>query len=93
MGIRDRLAQERVREAGREVNNRMGAAERFWLIVFGAAIIWLATTSAMKSGQYPTGDLRNEPLFWMVALGFGFVLGGLAVLSGLRGGMRGGRRR
>ena len=52
----------------------------------------LAIFNAMKIGQYPTGDPRNEPLFWLVALGFAFLLAGLAVMSGVRGGQRRGGR-
>ena len=74
------------------MNDRLGADERFWHFVFGVGITWLAITSAMKVGQYPAGDFRNEPLFWVVALGFSAVFGGLAIVSGLRGGPRVARR-
>ena len=76
----------------REVNDRLGADERFWHFVFGVGIIWLAILNAMTIGQLPPGDFRNEPLFWVVALGFSAVFGGLAIVSGLRGGPRVARR-
>jgi hypothetical protein len=71
----------------------LGVTERFWLTVFGVGIIALAIFNATKIGQYPTGDPRNEPTFWVVVLGFALALAGLAIISGLRGGQRRAGRR
>jgi hypothetical protein len=73
------------------MNDRTGVPERFWLIAFGVGIAVLAVFNAMKAGQYPLGDPRNDPRFWVVALGISFVLAGIAVVSGIRGGSRRGR--
>jgi hypothetical protein len=73
------------------MNNRSSVSERFWLIAFGVGIGVLAVFNAMKAGQYPPGDPRNDPRFWVMALGISFAVAGIAVVSGLRGGRR--RRR
>ena len=64
---------------------RVGAGDRFWLIVFGLGIISLAIFNEMKMGSYPLGDVRNEPVFWVIALGFACGLGGLSIIGGMRG--------
>ena len=65
MSAEDRDSTEYLRQARERIKRRSGA----WMaLVIGPAIVLLAVVKVLERHDYPAGDLRNEPLFWM-ALG------------------------
>jgi hypothetical protein len=48
------------------------------LAVLGLFGLFIVVSRSLEAHDYPAGDLRNEPLFWLAV---GGVLGGLCVVA------------
>lgn len=59
----DRLSTEYLAAARQRIKRRSGA----WMsLVIGPFILLLAALKIMEPHDYPAGDVRNEPLFWIL---------------------------
>lgn len=68
-------------EARRRIKRRSGA---MMSLVAGPFVLIVAAIKVFQQHDYPSGDIRNEPIFWLV-VGIGAViLAGLLVLGSLR---------
>jgi hypothetical protein len=64
----DRESDQYLRQARERIKRRSGA----WMaLIIGPAIVLLAAVKVLEPHDYPAGDFRNEPLFWIA---FGFVV-------------------
>lgn len=75
--------------ARRRIKRQSGA---MMAVVVGPFVLIVAVIKVFQQHDYPSGDVRNEPIFWIV-VGIGAVmLVGLLVFGSLRELRRVGRR-
>ena len=59
----DRDSAEYLRQARERIKRRSGA----WMsLIVGPVIVLVAALKIFEQHDYPAGDLRNEPLFWII---------------------------
>lgn len=68
-------------ELRQRVKRRSGAMMSF---VIGPVVLLVAAVKVVERHDYPAGDIRNEPLFWILVAIAALVLVGALVVGSIR---------
>jgi hypothetical protein len=53
-------------------------------LIIAPLVILGAVVKIVQQHDYPAGDVRNEPLFWMATGTFFFLIGGVVLIGAIR---------
>jgi hypothetical protein len=53
-------------------------------LIIAPLVMLGAVVKIVERHDYPTGDLRNDPLFWIVTGAFFFLVGGTLIVGSIR---------
>lgn len=68
---------------------RLGGRTNAWNLLIASAVILIVAAGAIFSPRdYPAGDQRNEPIFWIVVGAIALLFAGAAVVGAMRTLMR-----
>jgi hypothetical protein len=63
----------------------LGSRTNAWNLLIASAVILIVAAGAIFSPHdYPAGDPRNEPIFWIVVGAIALLLAGAAVVGAIR---------
>jgi hypothetical protein len=75
------MSEERLLEFRKRARRRAGA---MMALVIGPLVLVGAAVKVVQVHDYPAGDLRNEPVFWMVTGAFFLLVIGGLIFSAIR---------
>jgi hypothetical protein len=75
-----------IAESSRRIKKRAGAQ---MALIVGPVVLLIAAIRALAPHDYPAGDIRNEPLFWMALFAFFAVVAGALIIGSIRYLLRG----
>jgi hypothetical protein len=82
---RDQRTDDPMNRDHRERRRRLGSRTNAWISLLVSALgVVVFATRALEPHDYPAGDQRNEPLFWVVVGVFFLLVYSVLVVGAIR---------
>lgn len=81
MTSEDQESARYLREAEERIRRRSGA---YMGLVIGPVILFVVALKLGEAHNYPAGDIRNDPIFWLAIASFFVVISMILIIGSLR---------